>query len=60
MPCYVIISVNWKEMSIMDYKENKEMLFKEKFHTLDISTTTPDDLKKHLGGWQSYFICYHL
>ena len=44
----------------MDYKENKEMLFKEKFHTLDISTTTPDDLKKHLGGWQSYFICYHL
>lgn len=48
MPCYVIISVNWKEMSIMEYKENKEMLFKEKFHTLDISTTTPDDLKNIL------------
>lgn len=28
----------------MFYKENQEALFKEKFHSLDISTTTPDDL----------------
>lgn len=28
----------------MFYKENQEALFKEKFHSLDISITTPDDL----------------
>lgn len=28
----------------MFYKENQEALYKEKFHSLDISTTTPDDL----------------
>lgn len=32
----------------MFYKENQEDLFKEKYHSLDISTITPDDLVNFL------------
>ena len=32
----------------MFYKENQEELFKEKYHSLDISTITPDDLVNFL------------